>query len=62
MLFLVSIIFHVDLLLIELLHSSNDYSTDNEDSVMTYIDYGNLEVLLTGDVEKRLKLMVKNIM
>lgn len=37
---------------LELVHSSKDYSTDNEDSVMTYIDYGNLEVLLTGDAEK----------
>lgn len=37
---------------LEFVHSSKDYSSDNEDSVMTYIDYGNLEVLLTGDAEK----------
>lgn len=36
---------------LEFVHSSKNYSTDNEDSVMTYIDYGNLEVLLTGDAE-----------
>lgn len=38
--------------LIKFVHSSKDYTGDNEDSVMTYIDYGNLEVLLTGDAEK----------
>lgn len=37
--------------ILEFVHSSKNYSGDNEDSVMTYIDYGNLEVLLTGDVE-----------
>lgn len=37
---------------LEFVHSSKNYSGDNEDSVMTYIDYGNLEVLLTGDAEK----------
>lgn len=36
----------------EFVHSKKNYSSDNEDSVMTYIDYGNLEVLLTGDAEK----------
>lgn len=36
---------------LEFIHSSKNYSGDNEDSVMTYIDYGNLEVLLTGDAE-----------
>ena len=36
---------------LEFVHSSKNYSADNEDSVMTYIDYGNLEVLLTGDAE-----------
>lgn len=36
----------------EFIQSSKDYKTDNEDSVMTYINYGNLKVLLTGDVEK----------
>lgn len=36
----------------EFVQSSKNYSSDNEDSVMTYIDYGNLEVLLTGDAEK----------
>lgn len=36
---------------LEFVHSSKNYSSDNEDSVMTYIDYGNLEVLLTGDAE-----------
>lgn len=36
----------------EFVHSSKNYSSDNEDSIMTYIDYGNLEVLLTGDAEK----------
>ncbi|MGL6187079.1 MAG: ComEC/Rec2 family competence protein [Clostridium chrysemydis] len=38
--------------ILEFIHSSKNYSSDNEDSVMTYIDYGNLEVLLTGDAEK----------
>lgn len=37
---------------LEFVHSSKNYSSDNQDSVMTYIDYGNLEVLLTGDAEK----------
>lgn len=37
---------------LELVQSSKNYSSDNEDSVITYIDYGNLEVLLTGDAEK----------
>ena len=36
---------------LEFVHSSKNYSSDNQDSVMTYIDYGNLEVLLTGDAE-----------
>ena len=36
----------------EFVHSKKNYSSDNEDSVMTYIDYGNLEVLLTSDAEK----------
>lgn len=44
---------------IEFVHSSKDYKTDNEDSVMTYIDYGNLEVLLTGDVEKAAEIAGK---
>ena len=38
--------------ILEFVHSKTNYKTDNEDSVMTYIDYGNLEVLLTGDAEK----------
>ncbi len=37
---------------LEFVHSKTNYKTDNEDSVMTYIDYGNLEMLLTGDAEK----------
>lgn len=37
--------------ILQFVHSSKNYSGDNEDSVMTYIDYGNLEVLLTGDAE-----------
>ena len=36
---------------LKFIHSTKDYNTDNKDSVMTYIDYGNLEVLLTGDAE-----------
>lgn len=36
---------------LEFVHSKTNYKTDNEDSVMTYIDYGNLEMLLTGDAE-----------
>lgn len=38
--------------IIQFVHSSTNYSTDNQDSIMTYIDYGNLEMLLTGDAEK----------
>ena len=37
---------------LEFIHSKTNYKTDNEDSIMTYIDYGNLEMLLTGDAEK----------
>lgn len=36
---------------LEFVHSSKNYSSDNQDSVMTYVDYGNLEILLTGDAE-----------
>ncbi|MEG0857849.1 MAG: MBL fold metallo-hydrolase [Terrisporobacter sp.] len=37
---------------LEFVHSKTNYTGDNEDSIMTYVDYGNLEVLLTGDAEK----------
>ncbi len=32
--------------ILKFIHSSKDYSASNADSVMTYLDYSNLEVLL----------------
>lgn len=37
---------------LEFVQSTTNYDTDNKDSVMTYLDYGTLEVLFTGDAEK----------
>jgi len=36
---------------IKFIHSKIDYDTTNKDSVMCYVKYNNLDVLLTGDVE-----------
>ena len=36
---------------IKFVHPTNDYSDNNEDSVVALLDYNNTEVLLTGDVE-----------
>ena len=36
---------------IKFVHPTNDYSDNNEDSVVALLDYNNTEVLLTGDAE-----------
>lgn len=44
---------------IEFVQSSKDYSGSNEDSVMCYVDYGNFEMLLTGDAERGAEALAK---
>lgn len=34
------------------IHSSKDYSDNNDDSIVTYLDYNNTEFLFTGDIEE----------
>lgn len=36
---------------LEFVHNKNNYKSYNEDSIITYVDYGNLEIILTCDTE-----------
>lgn len=41
--------------IIKFIHPNKDYRTDNEDSIVTYLDYKEAEFLFTGDIEENVE-------
>lgn len=44
--------FNIGGVTMKFIHSSTDFSDNNDDSIVTYLDYNNTEFLFTGDIEE----------